>query len=175
MAEELLGDFNGYLHTDKYGGYNCLEDHIIRCLCWAHGRRKWFEAISPDIRNRDRSGLTIEDLTTAEIGFLYCNKLFEMERKFKDLPPEERKQLRIKEEKPILTSFWAWLEGLDPLGGSKLEKAVNYFKDSREEFENSLLQNVSQKQYAESKSIITYQYKRRCFIAEASPLLLSCL
>ena len=138
VAEELLGDFNGYLHTDKYGGYNCLEDHIIRCLCWAHGRRKWFEAISPDIRDRDRSGLTIDDLTTAEIGFLYCNKLFEKERKFKDLPPKERKQLRIKEEKPILASFWTWLEGLDPLGGSKLEKAVNYFKDSREEFENYL-------------------------------------
>lgn len=69
-AEELLGDFTGYFHTDKYDGYNCLESHIIRCLCWAHGRRKWYESISPDIRNRDRSGLRIDELTPAETGFL---------------------------------------------------------------------------------------------------------
>ena len=34
VPEELLGDFNGYFHTDKYDGYNCLEEHVIRCLCW---------------------------------------------------------------------------------------------------------------------------------------------
>ena len=39
-AEELLGDFVGFFHTDKYDGYNCLEDHIIRCLCWAHYPRR---------------------------------------------------------------------------------------------------------------------------------------
>ena len=137
-AEELLGDFTGFFHTDKYDGYNCLEDHIIRCLCWAHGRRKWYEAITSDIRNRDRSKLAITDLTPAEIGFLYCEKLFELERKLKDLSPEDKKASRLELEKPILNSFWAWLDTLKPLGGSKLEKAVNYFKDCREGFENYL-------------------------------------
>lgn len=137
-AESLLSDFNGYFHTDKYDGYNCLESHIIRCLCWAHGRRKWFDAISPEIRNRDRSKLGLDDLTAAEVGLLYCDKLFEIERKLKDLPADVRKASRLKEEIPILESFWKWLGKLNPLGGSKLEKAVNYFKDAREGFENYL-------------------------------------
>ena len=38
---------------------------------------------------------------------------------------EEKKAKRIEKEKPILDSFWAWLEGVSPLPGSKLEKAVN--------------------------------------------------
>ena len=137
-ADELLGDFTGYFHTDKYDGYNCLESHITRCLCWAHGRRKWYEAISSDIRNRDRSGLAVDELTPAEIGFLYCEKLFAIEKKLKDLAPEERKNCRIQKEVPVLKSFWAWLGTVKPVGGSKLEKAVNYFKDSKEEFENYL-------------------------------------
>ena len=137
-AEELLGDFRGYFHTDKYDGYNCLEDHIIRCLCWAHGRRKWYEAISPEIRNRDRGKLEIDDLTPAEVGFLYCEKLFFIERQLKGLPPEEKQERRIREEKPTLDSFWAWLSKLKPVPGSKLEKAVNYYKDAQIGFENYL-------------------------------------
>ena len=56
----------------------------------------------------------------------------------KDLSPEDKKASRLELEKPILNSFWAWLDTLKPLGGSKLEKAVNYFKDCREGFENYL-------------------------------------
>ena len=137
-AQILFSGFNGYLHTDKYDGYNCLEDQITRCLCWAHGRRKWFEAISPEIKNRDRSKLGLDDLTAAEIGLLYCDKLFEIERGLKGLSAEERYERRLKEAVPVLESFWKWLVRLKPLGGSKLEKAVNYFKDAREGFENYL-------------------------------------
>ncbi|MBQ9438187.1 MAG: IS66 family transposase [Lachnospiraceae bacterium] len=137
-AEELLDDYTGYFHTDKYDGYNCLETHITRCLCWAHGRRKWYEAITPGVRDRDRSKLKIKDLTPAEIGFLYCEKLFAIERKLKGLSPDEKIAKRLEKEKPVLESFWSWLETLTPLGGSKLEKAVNYFKGSREGFENYL-------------------------------------
>ena len=137
-AEELLGDFSGYFHTDKYDGYNCLESHITRCLCWAHGRRKWYEAISSEIRDRDRTGLKVDELTPAETGFLYCEKLFAIERKLKGLTAEERKARRIQEEAPVIKSFWAWLDTVQPVSGSKLEKAVNYFKDSKEGFENYL-------------------------------------
>ncbi len=139
MPEELLRGYNGFFHTDKYDGYNCLNGQVTRCLCWAHGRRKWFEAISPAIRNRDRSHMEISDLTPAEIGFLYCDKLFEKERKLKGLAPDEKKVCRLETEKPLLNSFWPWLETLKPLKGSKLETAVNYFSDSRTEFENFLL------------------------------------
>ncbi len=90
------------------------------------------------IRNRDRTGLKAGDLTPAEVGFLYCEKILLIDKKLKDLPPGEKRARRLAEEKPILDSFWAWLAGVDPLPGSKLEKAVNYFSDSRERFENYL-------------------------------------
>lgn len=71
VPEGLLGDFKGYFHTDKYDGYNCLEGHVVRCLCWAHGRRKWYDAIPVSLKNRDRSKIKdLNDLTVAEIGFL---------------------------------------------------------------------------------------------------------
>ena len=138
IPEFLLKDYNGYFHTDKYDSYNCLENHLIRCLCWAHGRRKWLEAMPADIRNRDRTGMKVEELTPAEVGFLYCEKLLLTDKRLKGLLPEEKKAKRIEKEKPILNSFWTWLEGVSPLPGSKLEKAVNYFADSRERFENYL-------------------------------------
>ena len=139
VPEGLLGDFKGYFHTDKYDGYNCLEDHVIRCLCWAHGRRKWYDAIPASLKPRGRSKVKdLNDLTVAEIGFLYCDKLFEEERKLKECAPEEKKEKRLQQEKPLLDSFFRWLSGLHPLKGSKLEKAVNYFADAREGFENYL-------------------------------------
>lgn len=125
VPEGLLGDFKGYFHTDKYDGYNCLEDHVIRCLCWAHGRRKWYDAIPASLKSRDRSKIKdLNDLTVAEIGFLYCDKLFEEERKLKECAPEEKKEKRLRQEKPLLDSFFRWLSGLHPLKGSKYESFV---------------------------------------------------
>src|SRR5699024_3232410 len=40
VAKEMLGDFSGYLQTDGYSGYHCL-DRVTHVGCWAHARRKW--------------------------------------------------------------------------------------------------------------------------------------
>lgn len=77
--------------------------------------------------------------TPAEIGLCYCNKLFRVERTLKDLSPEERKAKRLELEVPIWDSFWSWLESIKPLGGSLLEKAVNYAVNHRELLGNYLL------------------------------------
>ncbi len=99
IPEFLFKDYDGYFHTDKYGGYGCLEEHLTRCLCWAHGRRKWLEAMPASIRNRDRTGLKAGDLTPAEIGFLYCEKILLIDKKLKGLPPGEKQTRRLEEEK----------------------------------------------------------------------------
>ena len=52
--------------------------------------------------------------------------LFYYERQFKNLKPEERKQKRIETEVPVWNEFFEWIETLNPTGGSKLEKAINY-------------------------------------------------
>jgi transposase len=45
---ELLGGTKGYLQVDGFTGYNgvILPDGRVRVGCWAHARRKFFEALS---------------------------------------------------------------------------------------------------------------------------------
>lgn len=129
-AVTYLKDFKGYVHSDGYSGYNKLSG-IIRCGCWAHLRRKFIEAIS--------SKKTGTEPTTAEIGRDYCNQLFEIESRLKDLSPEERKHKRHELERPVLDAFWCWLEKLNVLKGSTLFKAVTYAKNQKPYLENYLL------------------------------------
>ena len=60
----------------------------------------------------------------AEVGLAYCNKLFFLEKQFRDLTLET--------EVPVWESFYAWLEQLNPVKRSKLEKAVIYAKNHKE-------------------------------------------
>ena len=119
----------------------------------AHCRRKFFEAVPKEKRRciklldphseqalpepaGDIAGR--EDLLPAEKGVLFCNRLFFMERQYKDLHPEERKAKRDETEPAVWKEFWTWLGTLDPVGGSKLEKAVKYARNHKESLMNYL-------------------------------------
>ena len=47
---EILGDYRGVLHSDKYDAYQRLAERkiITWCPCWSHIRRKFFEAEAGD-------------------------------------------------------------------------------------------------------------------------------
>ena len=51
----FLQGFQGYLHADAYGGYDHIflgsNDSIREVACWAHARRKFFEAIHSSPRD----------------------------------------------------------------------------------------------------------------------------
>lgn len=49
-VREILGDYQGVLHSDKYGAYEVFtqKNKITWCPCWAHIRRKFFEAEAGD-------------------------------------------------------------------------------------------------------------------------------
>lgn len=130
-AATYLKDFNGYVHSDGYSGYNKLSG-ITRVGCWAHLRRKFVEAI-PTKKASDGT------LTSAEIGRQYCDKLFAIEDSLKDLSPEERFRNRLELEKPVLEAFWCWLDSLTVLKGSALGKAVTYAQNQKPYMENFLL------------------------------------
>ena len=49
-----------------------------------------------------------------------------------NLTPEERKDRCLETEVPVWESFYAWLEQLNPVKRSKLEKAVIYAKNHKE-------------------------------------------
>ena len=78
-------------------------------------------------------------LLPAEKGVAFCNRLFFLERCYKELPAEERKQKRQEKKPGIWDEFWPWLGTLNPTCGSKLEKAVNYAFNHKETLMNYLL------------------------------------
>ncbi len=130
-AVNYLKDFKGYVHSDGYSGYNKLSN-ITRVGCWAHLRRKFFEAIP----SRKASNAPP---TSAEIGCQYCDKLFAIEDSLKGLSPEERFSKRLELEKPVLEAFWCWLDSINALKGSALGKAVTYAQNQKPYMENYLL------------------------------------
>lgn len=143
----FLEGFSGLLQCDGYQGYNAVEDVILVC-CLAHARRKFFEAVPAgrrkslkllDIRSDGRipepvlpKEADVPNMIPAEVGVAYCNKLFSIERELRDLPADERKAKRLEKEPPIWEQFWKWLGTVMPIGGSKLEKAVNYAFNHKE-------------------------------------------
>ena len=115
-AKRFLEGFHGWLQTDGYAGYNKVLD-VTRCGCWAHLRRKHQEAMP-------KNGAIVG--SAAAVGFEYCNKLFSIEKDLEQLTPEKRKILRQERSKPVLEAYFAWLETVNVLKGSKLAEAITY-------------------------------------------------
>ena len=148
----FLKGFHGYLQCDGFSAYGRIED-VIQVCCLAHCRRKFFEAV-PKARRKKLKLLDIHsdqdipdpgtntanrtDLSNAEKGVVFCNRLFFKEKLYKNLPPKERKAAREQSEVPIWEEFWDWIDTLDPAGGSKLYKAVNYALNHKETLMNYL-------------------------------------
>lgn len=128
--KEFLKGFTGYLHTDAYSGYGKIKG-INHCLCWAHVRRYFVDASPKDLDSSEG--------TLPATGIAYCNQLFDWEKKFKNLSPDERKTERLKHEKPLLEAFFTWAEKSDKqvLPKSKIGTALQYalnHKDKLQEY-----------------------------------------
>ena len=139
-AYNFLKGFKGkYIVCDGYQGYNRLPEGVTRCGCLAHVRRKWADAIPAERRKRPPG----DRMIPAEKGFEYCNRLFEEERKFREsTDPNEKKEIRTKEEPAIWKEFWEWLDTVNASDGSRLGRAVNYTKNQRPNLENYLQDEV---------------------------------
>jgi hypothetical protein len=155
-AAGFLSGYHGFVHTDGFSGYNRLHD-ITRCGCWAHLRRYMFEAI-PKKKGADSK-------SPAQTGLAYCNRLFEIEKGLQELKPEERQKKRLELERPVLDSFWKWIESVNPLGGSKLARAVNYALNQRPYMENYLLDGrCSLSNNAAERAVKSYVMGRKNFL-----------
>ena len=115
-----------YLMADGYQGYNKVKE-TKRCCCFAHIRRYLLEAI-PKGHEKDYSNPAVQ-------GVLYCNKLFEYERSYKEkgLSFKQIQNRRLKDQKPVIEGFLAWLKQVNPGNNGKLKKAITYIRN-REEF-----------------------------------------
>ena len=176
---EFLKGFHGMLHCDGYQGYNRVEE-VTRLCCLAHCRRKFFEALPAERRRKlklldthssepiSEQPESIEDnpsMLPAEKGVAFCNQLFFLEQLYKDLPSEERKCKRLEKEPEVWDRFWKWLDSLEPSGGSKLEKAVNYARNHKEMLMNYLQDGRCEvSNNAAERSVKSYVMARKNFL-----------
>jgi len=133
-AKEFLKDYAGYLHSDGYEVYHSLGPKITVVGCLAHIKRKFTDAIkalSPEEQKK----------TTCFKGQEYCDCLFHIEKKYKDVSPEERYSKRLTLLKPVMDAFLTWLNETKPLTVPKSHayEAVNYALNQWPYFENVLL------------------------------------
>ena len=182
--KSFLEGFSGLLQCDGYQGYNSVEDVVLVC-CLAHCRRKFYEALSADQKKKHKlldisSAEAIKEpvlpakeewgnMIPAEVGLVYCNALFYIERQIKEMSPEERKEKRQKSEISIWNDFWKWLDTINPLGGSKLEKAVKYAYNHKETLMNYLLDGRCEiSNNAAERKAKSYAIGRRSFLFHTS-------
>jgi hypothetical protein len=105
--EAFLQEFRGYLQADAYSGYDHFyEDElrgIVEVACWAHVRRKFFDAQS-------------SDLMRSTVMLAYIRLLYDIEREARDrkLDSPARRALRQAKAKPILEDMRTYLQREQP-------------------------------------------------------------
>jgi transposase len=113
-----LEKFNGYLQADAYGGYDGIyaesvgDGGVTEVACWAHARRKFFDARETDGRRAAemlefaRRLYAVEDEAKAKIAELLKHN--------PAAPLDERhgiiRALRQEKSQPILAEIKTWLD-----------------------------------------------------------------
>jgi transposase len=116
---KFLAGFQGYLHADAYGGYDHIylgsNDSIREVACWAHARRKFFEAIHSSPRD-------VHQILE------WIRQLYDVEDRAREMSADARRTLRAAEAEPALDRIEAYLAQLErrALPKSVLGKAVSY-------------------------------------------------
>lgn len=117
---QWLKEYRGYLQADAYGGYDGIYagGEVIEVACWAHARRKFYDAQDSDGRR------------SAEMLSL-IGKLYATEREAKELDDAARLALRQARSLPILDEIEAWLraEGDVVLPKSPMGQAITYTRN----------------------------------------------
>jgi transposase len=115
----FLRGFRGYLHADAYGGYDGIylgsAGTILEVACWAHARRKFFDARNSYPREAHQMLSRIQ-------------QLYDIEDRAREVDPQLRHALREVEAVPILDRIEAWLAEQAPrvLPKSTLGQAITY-------------------------------------------------
>ena len=98
-----LARYTGILQADAYAGFNDLytagrrPGPITEALCWAHGRRKFFE-----LAELAKAPLAIEAVRRIDT-------IFDIERTINGLPPSQRRAIRQQRAAPLVASLESWM------------------------------------------------------------------
>lgn len=186
-VREHLKNFRGHLQTDGYAAYDSLteiEKAIIRLSCWAHARRKFFEA--------QEAEKELAEWFLQQIQLLYAIERF---ARLMKLSAQERLQLRG-HAKPILEGIKAKMIDLAPQLPPKnplaiairytmnqWEELLVYTTDGRFEIDNNPVENsirpiaLGRKNYlfagdhdAAQRAAIIYTIIASCKALDINPL-----
>ncbi len=123
---EFLKGYTGYVQADAANLYDRLfgdaggasEDAAIEVGCWAHARRRFFDA---QLTDRER----------ALVGLGFIKKLYEADRVVMKMPPSRRTAERQRLCSPVLAGFKAWLdaEALVVLPKAPIADAIGYTRN----------------------------------------------
>jgi len=119
--DTFLEDFSGFLQADAYSGYEGLyrdpRRDITEVACWAHVRRKFYDAQS-------------SDLMRSMVMLAYIRLLYDVEREARDRALDSRGRLELRQEKsvPLLKDIEDYLkrEGAQVLPKSPEGQAIAY-------------------------------------------------
>lgn len=132
VAQSLLPDYQGYLQTDDYAGYNGVVEanNIVQLGCMAHARRKFIEAE----RSAPKGKQNKQKISKAQMAINKIKTLYAIETRIKNKPNEEKQQIREKDAKPILENLKAWATkaSVNTTPKSKTGIALNYFLNNYE-------------------------------------------
>ena len=129
VVEEVLGGYSGYLQTDGYSAYNAAIN-ATRLGCWSHARRKWAECLPKGIEDKNSKAAQALELV---------EQIFAEDKRLEAMPEDEVYEQRLKHVKPLLERYWELLGSISAVGGSNLDKAVNYSLNNKKELETFLL------------------------------------
>ena len=119
-TKKFLEQFEGILQTDGYGAYDRVGGpRIVHAACWAHARRKFFEAtqLNPSDATATRIVGLIDDLCGIDAQAREWN-----------LDHAARQALRLEQAKPLVEIIRGEVEAARDasLPASALGKAANY-------------------------------------------------
>ncbi len=151
VAKAFLRDFEGYVQTDGYVGYDFLdhEEKVRHIGCMAHARRKFMDVIKAQGKDKKNG--------SAQKALNFIRKLYRIEKEAREegLSPDELYQVRQKESKPILDQFKNWLDGAvlrTPPKGllgkaiaytlNQWNRLVGYIEDGRLSIDNNMAENA---------------------------------
>jgi transposase len=112
----FLQNWSGYLQADAFGGYDGIYAGqaggcVTEVACWAHARRKFYDARS-------------SDAAVSTHALAYIRLLYDVEDEAKELSAPQRQHLRQEKSVPRLSQFKVWLESQQAArGGPVLPKS----------------------------------------------------
>ena len=126
-AQEFLKDFHGTCVTDGYEVYHSIgrdRKDLIIAGCWSHARRRFADVVKA---LGEKNAVN----TTAYRALVQIGSMFDLEKTYADLSPEDRLEQRKSAIAPLVDAFFEYLKSerrkISPKSGTG--KAISYCLD----------------------------------------------